>query len=29
VTALGKIVAIVYGLAYIAIPLLLLARIVK
>jgi len=29
VTAIGKIVAIVYGLAYIAIPLLLLARIVK
>ena len=29
VTSIGKIVAIVYGLAYIAIPLLLLARIVK
>ena len=29
VTYIGKIVAIAYGLAYIAIPLLLLARIVK
>jgi len=29
VTAIGKIVAIVYGLAYIAIPLFILARIVK
>lgn len=29
VTFLGKLVAIAYGLAYIAIPLLLLARIVK
>ena len=29
VTAVGKIVAIVYGLAYIAIPLFILARIVK
>lgn len=29
VTAIGKLVAIAYGLAYIAIPLLLLARIVK
>ncbi len=29
VTYIGKIVAIGYGLAYIAIPLLLLARIVK
>jgi len=29
VTFIGKIVAIAYGLAYIAIPLLLLARIVK
>ncbi|PLY03737.1 MAG: succinate dehydrogenase/fumarate reductase cytochrome b subunit [Desulfuromonas sp.] len=29
VTALGKLVAIVYGLAYIAIPLFILAHIVK
>jgi succinate dehydrogenase cytochrome b subunit len=29
VTAIGKIIAIVYGLAYIAIPLFILARIVK
>ncbi len=29
VTFIGKLVAIAYGLAYIAIPLLLLARIVK
>lgn len=29
VTAVGKILAIVYGLAYIAIPLFILARIVK
>jgi len=29
VTAIGKILAIVYGLAYIAIPLFILARIVK
>lgn len=29
VTAIGKIVAIAYGLAYIAIPLFILARIVK
>ena len=29
VTAIGKLVAIAYGLAYIAIPLLLLARFVK
>ena len=29
VTAVGKVLAIVYGLAYIAIPLFILARIVK
>ncbi|MDA3903774.1 MAG: succinate dehydrogenase cytochrome b subunit [Desulfuromusa sp.] len=29
VTAIGKILAIVYGLAYIAIPLFILARILK